>query len=121
MTNTTEQQNLTRVLELNQWVQEGRALEAMGEFYSEDVRMQENTEAPTVGREANLERERAFMANVAEWKRYEVVSAASNGDVTFTETIMEFITQDGTKVRMEQATRARWEAGRIVDERFYHG
>ena len=121
MTNTTDQNNLDRVLELNRWVQEGKALEAMHEFYSDDVLMQENTEPPTVGRAANIIREQAFMDNVKEWKRYEVVSAASSGDVTFTETVMEFITQDGSDVRMEQATRARWEAGRIVDERFYHG
>lgn len=121
MTTTTEATNLSRVLELNQWVAEGRALDAMDEFYAEDVSMQENTAPPTVGRTANLEREKAFMANVAEWKRYEVVSAAAKDDRTFTETIMEFITQDGTEVTMEQVTRAVWSEGRIVDERFYHG
>ena len=32
---------------------------------------------------------------------------------------MEFGAQLGEHVTMEQATRARWENGRIVDERFY--
>lgn len=121
MSNTGESTNLDRVLELNRWVAEGRALEAMDEFYAEDVSMQENTEPPTVGRAANLEREKAFMDNVAEWKRYEVVSAAANGDLTFTETVLSFVTRGGDQVTMEQVTRARWKDGRIVDERFYHG
>ena len=121
MSDTIQEKNLARVLELNQWVQEGRAIEALDEFYAENVSMQENSEPPTVGREANRVREQAFMGNVAEWKRYEVVSAAAKGDTTFTETVLEFVTKDGSEVRMEQATRAHWEAGRIVDERFYHG
>ncbi len=120
MSNTTTKSNLERVLELNQWVAGGRALEAMDEFYSETVSMQENTEPPTVGRAANLEREKAFLAGVAEWRAYQVVAAAAEGDVTFTETVMEFLASDGSEVRIEQTTRARWQDGRIVDERFYH-
>ena len=120
MSNTTTADNLERVLELNRWVAEGRALEAMDEFYAEDVSMQENTEPPTVGRAANLEREKAFLASVAEWRNYEVIAAAANDDITFTETVMEFVTTDGSEVRIEQGTRARWQDGRIVDERFYH-
>ena len=121
MTDTTEATNHARVLELNRWVAEGRALEAMDEFYAENVSMRENSEAPTVGRDANIEREKAFLNSVKEWRCYEVISSAAAGDVTFTETVMEFITQLGEHVTMEQATRARWENGRIVDERFYHG
>ena len=116
----TNQTNLDRVLELNRWVAEGRGLEALDEFYTEDVSMQENTLPPTVGREANREREQAFFDSVAEWRKYEVVESAAQGDVTFTETVMEFVLKDGTEVRMEQATRARWRDGRIFDERFYH-
>ncbi|MFT5732977.1 MAG: hypothetical protein ACJAQ3_000906 [Planctomycetota bacterium] len=120
MSNQATMSNLDRVLELNRWVAEGRALESMDEFYAENVSMQENTEAPVVGRAANLEREKVFLASVAEWREYKVVSAAANGDVTFTETVMAFLMTDGTEAHIEQATRARWEDGRIVDERFYH-
>ena len=69
---------------------------------------------------ADLEREKAFLASVAEWRNYEVIAAAANDYITFTETVMEFVTNDGSEVRMEQVTRARWQDGRIVDERFYH-
>lgn len=93
----------------------------MDKFYAEDVSMQENTEPPTLGRAASLEREEAFIANVAEWERYEVVAAAAKDDRTFTETGMEFTTKDGAHMTMAQVTCALWSEGRIVDERFYHG
>ena len=100
------------------WGATGRA---MDEFYAEDVSMQENTESPTLGRAANLEREEAFMSNVAEWERCEVVAAAAKDDRTFSETVIEFIKKHGAHVTMAQVTRALWSEGRIVDERFYHG
>ena len=101
----------------DRWGATGRT---MDEFYAEDVSMQENSESPTLGRAANLEREEAFMSNVAEWERYEVVAAAKD-DRTFTETMIEFIKKDGAHVTMAEVTRALWSEGRIVDERFYHG
>ncbi len=47
-----------RLRDLIRYIQEGRILDAMNEFYAEDVKMQENGNPPTVGLQANIEREK---------------------------------------------------------------
>src|SRR5207237_7295054 len=54
-----------RVHQLVARAEQWKILEAMQEFYADNVVMQENLNAPTVGLTANLERERAFVASVA--------------------------------------------------------
>ena len=49
-----------RVDTLNTMIQQGRIMEAMEEFYADNVVMSENDAEPTVGLAANLEREQAL-------------------------------------------------------------
>lgn len=109
-----------RAAELQNYIANGKIMEAMNEFYSEDVSMQENTDAPTVGLAANIERERDFLDNIAEWLGFEVLSIAAEGDVAFVESRSRFRTTDGTEVDSVQVSRSLWKDGKIVDERFYH-
>jgi len=109
-----------RIDELIRYIQNGRILDAMNEFYAPDVRMQENGNAPTVGLAANVDRERQFLAGVKEWKAFDVLSKAVSSDVSFVENRLEFVAADGTTVRMQQVSVARWRDGQIVDERFYY-
>ena len=109
-----------RIDELIRYIQNGRILDAMNEFYAPDVRMQENGNAPTVGLAANIERERQFLAGVKEWKAFDVLSKAVSSDVSFVENRLEFVAANGTTVRMQQVSVARWRDGQIVDERFYY-
>ena len=99
---------------------EGRILDAINDFYAENAVMQENTQAPTVGRTANLEREKQFLNTVKEWKRFDVIAKGIGDDVTFYETVMDWVTTDGTTVHVEQVVVAKWQDGRIIHERFYH-
>ena len=108
-----------RSQELHDFIASGRVLEAMHEFYDPDVRMQDDSEEPTLGFEANLAREKAWMENVQEWRSFELRSLAVRDNVSFAETAMEFVTKDGQAIRLEQVSRAVWRDGRIVDERFY--
>jgi len=82
--------------------------------------MQENSLLPTVGREANYEREKQFLSMVKEWKGFEVMSKGVGEDVTFYETIMDWVTTDGTPVHVEQVVVAKWKNGKIIHERYYH-
>ena len=109
-----------RVAELHQYIAEGRILEAMDEFYDENVSMQDNLMEPCVGRAANVEREKSWLETVQEWKSFEAKNLAVVGDTTFAETSMDYVTKDGQEVHQEQVSRAVWRNGRIVDERFYH-
>ena len=40
--------------------------------------------------------------------------------MTFYETVMDWITTDGTPVPVEQIVVAKWQDGKIIHERFYH-
>ena len=109
-----------RLDELFQYVREGRILDAMTEFYAPDAAMQENANPPTVGREANIEREKQFLSNVKQWVGFEVKAAAAEGDTSFYESVIEFVAQNDQQVRLEQVSVARWRDGQIVHERFYY-
>ena len=109
-----------RLTDLFVYIREGRIIDAMNEFYAEDVVMQENLESPTIGREANIEREKQFLSMVKEWKGFQVISQGSGQDVTFYETVMDWVATDNTLVHVEQVVVAKWQNGKIIHERFYH-
>lgn len=109
-----------RATALIEYIQTGRILEAMTEFYAPDVQMQENAKPPTLGLAANIEREKQFLAYVKEWKGFTVRALATDGDVSFMECAADFLAVDGKDVHMEQVAVARWRDGKIVHERFYY-
>jgi len=109
-----------RLEELLSYIREGRILDAINEFYAEDVAMQENNFIPTVGRQANYVREKQFLDTVKEWKNFEVTATGAGDNVTFYETVMDWVTTDDTPVHVEQVVVAKWQDGKIIHERFYH-
>jgi len=109
-----------RLQDLLAYIQGGRILDAINEFYAEDVVMQENTQSPTVGRQANFDREARFLSTVKEWRGFEIISRGAGDNATFYETVMDWISTDGTPVHVEQVVVAKWRDGKIVHERFYH-
>jgi ketosteroid isomerase-like protein len=108
-----------RIHELIDWIRQGRILDAMEEFYADDVVMTEPYHT-TEGKAANIEREKAFLASVKEWKNFEVKATAVEGDVSLSEQVMDWTTTDGREMHVEQIAVARWRGGRIVHERFYY-
>lgn len=119
-TTTTTPSVRDRVNGLVEYIQTGRILEAMTEFYAPDVQMQENANPPAVGLAANIEREKQFLANVKEWKGFAVKALAAEGDVSLMESTIDFVAQNGADVHIEQVAVARWKDGKIVHERFYY-
>ena len=109
-----------RLEDVFSYIRQGRILDAVNEFYAEDTVMQENGQPPTVGRAANLERERQFLETVKEWKRFDVTATAVGDNVTFYETVMDWVATDGTPVHVEQVVVAKWRDGQIIHERYYH-
>ena len=109
-----------RLEDLFSYIREGRILDAINEFYAEDAVMQENNLPPTVGRKANLEREKQFLSTVKEWQRFDVTAKGVAEDVTFYETVMDWVTTDDTPVHVEQVVVTKWQDGKIIHERYYH-
>lgn len=116
---STATQNV-RLSELFDFVREGRILDAMKEFYADDVVMEEPMYGRTVGLEANLVREQKFVESVAEFKSFEVVRMATGHDTAFYENVMEWKGADGNDYRIEQVAVQTWRDGKIVHERFYY-
>ncbi len=109
-----------RLADLLRHINSGQIIPAMNEFYDANVRMQENALQPIEGLPGNIEREKLFLASVKEWKSFNVLATAVNGDVSFCENVIEYIAIDGSHVKQHQVSVARWRNGKIIHERFYY-
>lgn len=106
--------------ELNRMIQEGNALEAFERFYAEDVVMQENSEPALAGKRSNREREIKFFDSVQTLHEARLLGAATKGDVSFTEWILDLTFKGGIRVKLEQVAVRRWRDGLVAAERFYY-
>ena len=111
--------NEVRINQLLDYIRDGRIMDAMHEFYAEDVVMEEPAYGKTVGLEANLKREQKFIDGVAEFKKFEATPSIGE-DYSSYENVMEWKTTDGQDVRIEQVAVQYWQNGKIVHERFYY-
>jgi len=117
---TTTNDTATLARKLQDTIASGDILGAMSKFYAENVKMQENANPPVEGLETNIEREKEFLAQVKEFKGYEVKALGVDGDTALIECVLEFINTDDQPVRLEQVSVQRWEGGKVVHERFYY-
>ena len=109
-----------RVQELVGYVQAGRIPEAIERFYAHGATMQENRQPPTVGKAANLARERAFGDSVERWHEVTARSIAVDGDQVLIEWVFEYTTREGQRIRMEEIAQQTWQDGVIVRERNFY-
>jgi ketosteroid isomerase-like protein len=105
---------------LNEMILNGKGMDAFEEFYAHDCTMQENKEAPIVGKDANRKREHDFMKTVEAVHGGRVVSSAVTGDTSFSEWEFEMTIKGVGRVKMEQVAVRKWRDGKVVAERFYH-
>lgn len=105
---------------LDDMVLSGKALEAFDELYAEDVVMQENSDAPFVGKALNRQREIDFFSSVAEIHSAQVLSSATDGDISFSEWEMDVTFKNGYRFKLAQVAVRRWKNGQIAHERFYY-
>lgn len=109
-----------RVNQLNDMIQAGKIIEAMREFYADDVTMRENDNPPTEGLQANLEREQAFVDGT-KWYGLELKGVAVGDGISFVEWFMDFhYPLYGGRLRFTQVAVQRWRGDKIYDERFYY-
>jgi ketosteroid isomerase-like protein len=108
-----------RVRALVARVEQGQVLEAIEEFYDADVVMQDNNNPPTAGRQANLERERAFFGAITV-REQRALSVTVDGDRAAINWLFDFTGGDGKRYVMDQIAHQTWRDGKIVRERFYY-
>lgn len=106
--------------ELNQAILSGGAMDAFERYYADDVVMQENSEPPTKGKDANRQREIEFFSSVEEFHGATLHASAVNGDVTFGEWEYDLTFKGGGRVKMNQVAVRRWKDSKVASERFYY-
>ncbi len=109
-----------RVGQLNEMIKQGKIMEAMNIFYSDDLVMGENDNPPTEGLDANLVREQDFVDNTT-WYGLELRGVAVGEGITMVRWFMDFHnTHYGNRLRFNQVAVQRWRGDKIFDERFYY-
>lgn len=109
-----------RVQQLIACAEQWHIADAMHEFYADDVVMQENLNAPTVGLTANLERERGFVASIAKVNEMKAHAVLVDGDRAVVNWHQDLVTTDGQRLRFDQLSIQLWKHGKIVHERFVY-
>ena len=118
---TSEQEILGKANEVVALLAEGKFIDAMSNYLADDVHLFEGNNPAKVGKDYCIALEEDLLATVTEFIGYKVLSGpAVKGDTTFYEAVMEFVTDDGTHNKFEQAVRSQWKDGKIVSERYYH-
>ncbi len=105
---------------LNDMVLSGKALEAFEKYYADDVVMQENSDEPRVGKEANRKAEEEFFASLAEFHEGKVLASAVNGDTSFSEWFMDVTFKNGYRMKLAQVAVRKWKDGKVTHERFFY-
>jgi len=98
----------------------GKGGEAFAKYYADDVVMRENEHPPTVGFQANLQREQAMWATVARFEEFTILASGTSPEHSFYESISRYVDTAGKAHRIRQVAIAHWREGRIIDERFVY-
>ena len=100
----------------------GQLMDAFEQYYHEDVVMIEATGEVRDGKDANREAEIKFLASVEGWHGGAVVAITSNEQegISMVESWVEVTFQGGTRTKLEQIARQKWQGDQIIEERFYY-
>jgi hypothetical protein len=99
---------------------DGRSRRTWTPFYAEDVVMQEPTDPPRIGKEANRTAEQQFYGNIEKFFGAKFLASVVGDDVTFSEWSYDYQLKGQPRLQLDQVARRRWRNGQIVHERFYY-
>ncbi len=107
--------------ELNLLVMDGRMSEAFDRFYCDDVSIGENDKAPTIGKAANLARERAFLKQVERFNSAKVLASGVGGQTTFSKWYLDLAHRELGHLTFTQIAVRTWARDRVAEEVFFYG
>ena len=110
----------SRVAEFVSYVEAGKYVEAISDFYAETAFMKENLAEPRVGRENLIRHERAVLAGLAQMRTERVGPVLVDGDRVSINWVFEMTTRDGKKRLFDELALQKWSGDRIVEEQFYY-
>ena len=109
-----------KIEDLNQMILSGKSMDAFEKHYHSDVVMQENNQPPTVGKNANREREIQTMGMIEAFHGAEVKATAIGENVTMVEWEIDVTYKGAPRNLMCQVAVQKWKDGQIIHERFYY-
>jgi ketosteroid isomerase-like protein len=111
-----------KVRDFAELLRKGRALDAMESYYAPEITVFENRRLARAGKQQCLQYEREALANQPDPPRFKLGTLAVNEATghAFLEYVVRFRSADGRPVRLEEVAVQTWEAGQIVQERFYY-
>ncbi len=108
------------VEDLIKMIGEGKIMETFEKYYADNVVMQENEEAPRIGKDASREYEKAFVNGITEMHGMKVLGIAVGENYSTVESFMDVTHKDWGRMARTQVAVQRWENGQIVNEKFYY-
>jgi hypothetical protein len=112
---------LEKISDLNDMVLQGKALAAFEKYYHDDVVMQENQNAPTVGKEANRKREEEFFSAITEFRGAKPLKVTIGEDITMVQWQYDYTHKDWGVRDYTQVSVQEWKDGKIIREQFFYG
>jgi hypothetical protein len=110
-----------KIKHLNTLILEGKALEGFDLYYDDEVVMQENELAPTVGKKANREREQNFFGSITDFRGAKVLDLAVGENVSYVTWQFDYTHKDWGVRNYTQVSVQHWKDGKIVKEQFFYG
>jgi hypothetical protein len=95
-------------------------MDALAEFYDENVVMQDNQNPPTRGLQANREREEQFVGSIANIHENKALNVVADGDSAVIHWVLDFTNKQGARIRLDQLAFQTWENSKIVHEWFVY-
>ncbi len=111
---------LEKINDLNQMVLQGKTLEAFEKYYHPNVEMQENEEAPTVGKAANRKREEDFSSSLIALRSAQVTKVTVGENISMVEWFYDFTHKEWGERKYSQVSVQEWKDGMIIREKFYY-
>lgn len=106
---------------LNNLVLEGKGMEAFERYYADDVTMQENEQAPTIGKDTNRKREEEFFGSITSFNGARVLDVATGNDVSMVMWHFDYVHKDWGHRNYTQVSVQKWQDGKIIKEQFFYG
>lgn len=106
--------------DISKLVINGQLLDAFEKYYHDDVIMQENENIPTVGKTANLLREKEFLNNITEFREAKMLSSGVGDNVSYAEWKYDYTHSEWGIRNYTQVSVQHWKDGKIIKEQFFY-
>lgn len=118
MTQTTIE---TKIKQLNGLILEGKAMDGFEMYYDDEVVMQENELTPTVGKDANRQRELKFFGDITEFRGANVLNIGVGENISFVTWHFDYTHKEWGVRNYTQVSVQHWKNGKIIKEQFFYG